>query len=270
MRGVPARGITFMKPGAIYRARFMARLTYALKIFIFRDAGFKLTKRERDSLGNSCVFGVSAYVKAWFLSWLPTSAPAIDWRNLKLLIDIGSPSSLGALKKLCGHLWYLSEELAALALFDSEVDVDEKKAMVQQLSHSAPKDPVKRIAIDQSKMWDKRLSDFVTSNTRNFFEKLSLLDSFLTTNPETWESNSDYLRAEQVVRELRVVNDTAERGVALMQEYNALITKDEEHIQFVLQVVSEHRKLYPDSKKATIVKGLASRSSACTSGTPID
>lgn len=171
------------------------------------------------------------------------------------------------IKKLCGHLWYLSEELVALALFDPEVDVDEKKAMVQQLSHSAPKDPVKRIAIDQSKIRDKRLSDFVTSNTRNFFEILSLPDSFLTTNPETWESNSDYMTAEKVVRELRVVNDTAERGVALMQEHNALLTKDEEQTQFVLQVVTEHRKLYPDSKKATLIKGLASTSS---SGTCID
>lgn len=97
--GVPSRGVTFMKPGAIHRARFMAWLMYALKIFIFRDAGFKLTNRERDGLGNFCVFGVSAYVKSCFLSQLPTSAPAGDLRLLKLLIDIGSPSSLGANKE---------------------------------------------------------------------------------------------------------------------------------------------------------------------------
>jgi len=71
-------------------------------------------------------------------------------------------------------------------------------------------------------------------------------------------TNTDYLQAEAVVRGLRVVNDTAERGVALLQEYNALLTKDEEQTQFVLQVVKEHRKLYPDSNKATLMKGLAS------------
>ena len=43
-----------------------------------------------------------------------------------------------------------------------------------------------------------------------------------------------------------------------MQDYNALLTKDEEQMQFVLQVVSEHRKLYADANKETLVKGLSS------------
>jgi len=98
----------------------------------------------------------------------------------------------------------------------------------------------------------------VTKNTRLFFEILTIPDSFLEADPETWVTNTDYLQAEAVVHELRVVNDTAERGVALMQEYNALLTKDEEQTQFALQVVKEHRKLYPDSKKATLMQGLAS------------
>ncbi len=61
--------------------------------------------------------------------------------------------------------------------------------------------------------------------------------------------------AEDIVRELRVVNDTAERGVALMQEFNALLTEDEEQTQFAIQVIKEHRKRYPDSKKETLLKG---------------
>jgi len=61
---------------------------------------------------------------------------------------------------------------------------------------------------------------------------------------------------EDIVRELRVVNDTAERGVALMQEFNALLTKDEEQTQFAIQVIKEHRKRYPDSKKEMLLKGL--------------
>ena len=59
---------------------------------------------------------------------------------------------------------------------------------------------------------------------------------------------------EDIVRELRVVNDTAERGVALMQEFNALLTQDEEQTQFAIQVIKAPRKRYPDSKK-TLLKG---------------
>ena len=60
-------------------------------------------------------------------------------------------------------------------------------------------------------------------------------------------------KADVVVRELCVVNDTAERGVVLMQEYSALLTKDEEQMQFALHAVKEHGRLFPDSNKSTIV-----------------
>ena len=50
---------------------------------------------------------------------------------------------------------------------------------------------------------------------------------------------------------MRVVNDTAERAVKLMQDFNGLITAEEEQKQFLLRCVQEHRKLYQDCKKKT-------------------
>jgi len=52
------------------------------------------------------------------------------------------------------------------------------------------------------------------------------------------------------------VNDVAERGVALIQEFNNIITTDEEQKQMLLQVVETHRKKFPDAKKSTMSKGL--------------
>ena len=51
---------------------------------------------------------------------------------------------------------------------------------------------------------------------------------------------------------LKVVNDTAERGVALIQEYNKTLTKDERDLQFLLQVVADHRQLYPVANKTDL------------------
>jgi len=53
---------------------------------------------------------------------------------------------------------------------------------------------------------------------------------------------------------LRVVNDTAERGVKLFEEYNSLLTNDEEEKQFILQVVEANRKAVPTeiTKKSAI------------------
>jgi hypothetical protein len=261
--GVPSRGLQFRKPGAIHRARFMARLIYALKIYIFRDSGFKLTDREVRGLGDFCAFGVASYIKSWFLCRLPTAAPASDLQLMKRLVSSGSPASLAALKKLSGQLWYLSEELVALAFFDQQVDVTEKQSMVEALAHQGTEDPPKRITLDHSKISNMQLHDFVTHNTMNFFHILSIPSSFLAADPNSWASNEAYLEAEAVVRELRVVNDTAERGVALMHDYNELLTKNEEQMQFALQVVKEHRNRFPDSKKSTVLQGLTLTTS-CT------
>ncbi|KAJ4449827.1 hypothetical protein ANN_01233 [Periplaneta americana] len=76
---------------------------------VHRDTGFKLTNAEKRGLGCFCVFGVGLlYVEAWFLTRLSTAAPASDLGLLKLLVAQTSPAAKSALKKVCGHLWYLS------------------------------------------------------------------------------------------------------------------------------------------------------------------
>ena len=66
--------------------------------------------------------------------------------------------------------------------------------------------------------------------------------------------SDSYNRAKALIDNLAVTNDHAERGVALAKEYAGKITKDEEQLQFALQVVSDHRKRFPvASKRALIV-----------------
>ena len=65
-----------------------------------------------------------------------------------------------------------------------------------------------------------------------------------------------HLKAKKIVNGFKVVNDTAERGVKLIQDFNSCLTKDEEQRQFLLQVVSECRKNFPDSSKATLSRPL--------------
>src|SRR6218665_1873871 len=165
----------------------MSRLkhVYALKIGLFRDAGFKLTKRETQGLVDFCVFGVVVFIKAWFLCRLPTPAPANDLNFLKFLVQVESPSAKFGLKKLSGQLWYLSEELVALAFLDKDVDASEKRAMVEGLRHVGEEDPPKRTSVDQSTIPYKKLSSFVISNTKFFFQVLVIPDFFLATDQDT-------------------------------------------------------------------------------------
>jgi len=69
---------------------------------------------------------------------------------------------------------------------------------------------------------NKNLCDFVTKNTRKFFDVLDLSQEFLTEDPSTWAQNTTYIVAEETAKSLTVTNDMAEKGVALIQEYNGL------------------------------------------------
>ena len=103
---------------------------------------------------------------------------------------------------------------------------------------------------------DTKLENFVTKSTILFFERLPIRTTFLAQDPETWKSSTDYLAGYEIVKNLQVVNDHAERGVALIQEYNSIITKDEEQKQYLLQVVAEHRKRHPGCSKISYVNKL--------------
>lgn len=69
-----------------------------------------------------------------------------------------------------------------------------------------------------------------------------------------WNEEEDYKKSKEIVQSMRVVNDTAERGVALMEEYNKLHTTDEEQKQFLLLLIKQFRQKYPDRKKSTLIQ----------------
>lgn len=95
----------------------------------------------------------------------------------------------------------------------------------------------------------KRLHDFVTTSTRQFFTLLDLPMDFLSSDPDQWSQLQSYISSQGTVGSVRVVNDLAERGVALIQQFNSLITRDEEQKQYLLQIVEKHRQTFSTANK---------------------
>ena len=83
-------------------------------------------------------------------------------------------------------------------------------------------------------------------------EKLQVPRGSLEVDPEVWKEHDDFKASLELVQALKVVNEHAERGVALVLEYSGLLTQDEDQLQFLLQVVEEHRLAFPDSRKQTV------------------
>jgi len=135
--------------------------------------------------------------------------------------------------------------------------VEEKRQIVTSLhTKVGDESPVKCPTLPSQAISGLQLQDMASTNTRRFFQKLNLQHSFLDADPATWLELEDFQTAAAFVQGIAIINDHAERGVALIQEYNRSLTQDEEQLQFLLQVVSRHHAQFPDSKKKTVAAGV--------------
>jgi hypothetical protein len=141
------------------------------------------------------------------------------------------------------HSWYLTPELATLALFSRLVSADEKSALVESIQLERGEHVTKSIPRNISEL---RIS-------HSFFETTGLDDSFLSEPLNTWDDNLLFKTASQVVNNLPCVNDCAERGVALIQEFNTSV-KHEEQRQFLLQIVEKHRKDFKTCNREDLLR----------------
>ena len=79
LSGTPPRRIRFMKPGAINRARWMARVIYAIKIVLFKSQ-FHMTRREATGMK---IFAIGLYVLACMIVPVAASAPSYALELIK-------------------------------------------------------------------------------------------------------------------------------------------------------------------------------------------
>jgi hypothetical protein len=117
-----------------------------------------------------------------------------------------------------------------LAFLDERVTEDEKQKMFKNLNKPAKKKEMKRLD-GKCLKFEESLGDFVTTKTRSFFELFGVQDVSNYCSPNT----------RDLVNSLKVVNDTAKRGIALIKKFNDSV-KDEGQKQFLLRVVEYHRK----------------------------
>ncbi|KAK3910427.1 Carbamoyl-phosphate synthase large chain [Frankliniella fusca] len=234
----------FKKPGALSKTRWMMRAIYAFKTWML---GRQI---EMDASIHSKLFSI-AYIRMWFNAPLPAQSPRNDLASLQFLYQNRKEGShwMAALQKFVEHLWYLSPKLVPLALFDDKLSVEEKKSIASALQTGGKKGsaaclPRAKVELKDSVM-NLKLRDFVTADSVKFFEITKISSSFLAKDPTLWDEDSDYLRSLQVVNHFKVVNDSAERGVALVTSFlkGNQLTTDEQQRQLLLLVVAEDRKL---------------------------
>jgi len=114
------------------------------------------------------------------------------------------------------------------------------KMAEQMLQNQTEKESQKEYIVefeDVQHIFGKNLQlDLVGANSKNVFKKFNIPEDFLKVKPNEWPNLQGYKKGKCIMHSLKVVNDTAERGVKLMQEYNHKFTTNEDQKQFVLQV----------------------------------
>ncbi|KAG0713304.1 hypothetical protein GWK47_016498 [Chionoecetes opilio] len=205
----------FRRPGALHQARWIAKAIYCLKLQMLKSQ-LSLTGREKAGVERVALFVALVYCKQWHEAPISVKAPLNDVLSLEILKTYPDQTVAKAAEQaLRRHLWYVSEENAGLAFFDSRIDVEEKKQMVKALDKPASKKELKRLEGKKMTM-SSSLSPFVTSKTRSFFQKLEADEGFLAKDPALWEEDDRFKNARKRALGLRVVNDAAERGIALV------------------------------------------------------
>jgi len=78
------------------------------------------------------------------------------------------------------------------------------------------------------------MEQYISIEIRKFFEKFDLNDKFLKIESLMWHKNGSFLKGLEVINKLKVVNDSAERVVKLIEDYNKLFMKNEQKHYFRL------------------------------------
>ena len=248
----------FRQPGAYHMARWMAKVIYCIKIYLFRDQ-FQLTVSERRNLTEFCLFAAHIYVQAWITCPLACEAPVNDlllFNRINQYAAVNKMVSDSAMKKLRNHLWYLGPEMVPLALFSSKISVNEKLLMARTMADCGDDWSVRGVrypAAQCSQLSTKQLHELITSSSTAAMNLFGLDITVLATNdPQTWNDIPSFQQAARVVKSIKVVNDAAERSVALMSTFNQSITRREAEMQKLIQVVEDNRQRIPDTSKNTL------------------
>ena len=269
---VATKKVTFKRPGALHKARWMAKLIYSIKICLFQSqiqqlpAGTITTTQQVSKVRDFANFVTLVYSK-WWMSC--NSAVDASWNDLQLFHDllrydvIHPEVSRSAVRAFKNHLWYLTEEMVPLALWSTKVSSAEHRALADRLLALKPVTalitPMNRFGTGFGKpkfpaqiTLSTTLADLVGADSWLTFNILQLDPQFLVDDVESWTRSDAYQSSLENLRAVNVVNDCAERGVKLSSDFLAS-AKCEGHYQNILQVVEHDRKQNPNVRKRKTV-----------------
>ena len=128
--------IYLKRPGAMHKARWMAKILYSIKICLLKDyinelpKGTVTTPHQLAQLHEFVVFIIFVYSGWWLQCRSAINTPWLDLCLYKSLLRyeiVNKTIAKSAQRALARHLWYLTPELAFLSIFSEAVPSEERE-----------------------------------------------------------------------------------------------------------------------------------------------
>jgi hypothetical protein len=126
---------------------------------------------------------------------------------------------------------------------NEQINIDESEVHTKKYNLK-----ISEITIFLSKPDKEILISLLCQKSANIFQRFKI-ENFLHIYPSLWLNSSAYQKGKTIIEQLRNVNNSAERGIKIVEDYNNSITRDETQKQFLLQVSNLNiLKIYCTSK----------------------
>ena len=230
---------------------------YSLKALAFAHQ-FDWNDETTALLKQFCGFISTIYILYFLASSIGCDAAINDlglYKKLFAYRRIDPQLAEESLVVLRRHGWYLTPEVAMFSLFSEKLSTDEKSRVACKLLSMKASTPESyklekpRFPVITEKT---ELVDLITPQSFKFFSILKLESDWLAKSPDKWVEEETYRKAMTYVRTAKVTNDVAERGVKMAADYAAILTKDDQIRDELLQGVERCRRLFPNFTKKTL------------------
>jgi len=214
--GDNSRSFNFRRPGAVHKARWMAKVLYAIKMVLLENQisllprGTITTSTQPQKLRSFVTFICLIYSRWWMTSSSAVDAPWHDlclYQDLVKYAQVNPGISASGLKALNRHLWYLCSEMIPVALFSDTVPKDELQYLAERLLMMQPGDdvtiPRNRFGTGFGKpkfptiTSTTRLGDLITDDSWFIFRLLEMDTEFLNHDVQAWPGRPSPLKQRQ-------------------------------------------------------------------------
>lgn len=210
----------FRVPGATNNARWMFKIIYAFKTYLFRRF-LDLEQDFVEKLERFCSFMSIVFIKFWNRCTIAVDAAYNDLEFLKEMdqyMDIDNSVASAGLNAFKRHLSYLSDELILLSLFSDKVSDDEKDMMslliIRTTEIPERTDNSIQYKDEMNEIQNLQIHNFISLRSNFLFSRLEIDDSFLDLAAVDWPSDVSYQHAKKQALDLIVaVNDRSERAL---------------------------------------------------------